>query len=64
MSKDEKLYWVQLNTKGAKPGAISHHSAVIKDDEMYIYGGEKQNGDNNPDLFSLNLKTLEWKVIH
>ena len=64
MQDDEKLHWVEISTKGAKPGAISHHSAVIKGDEMYLYGGAKEYGEDNPDLYWLNLKTLEWKVVH
>ena len=31
---------------------------------MFIFGGMKSDGECNDDLFALNLKSLEWKVIH
>lgn len=61
--EDGKLTWEQLETTGAKPGFLSHHRSVLIGEEMYIFGGMKSDIENNCDLFSLNMKTLQWKVI-
>ena len=31
---------------------------------MYLFGGSKDDGDWNGELFWLNLKSLEWRVVH
>lgn len=61
---NSKIQWELLTTSGAKPGPISRHSAVVKGDEMYLFGGSKDDGDCNGELFCLNLKSLEWRVVH
>lgn len=59
-----KFHWEQITTTGAKPDAISRHTAVVNGDEMYIFGGTKNNGESNEDLLCLNFKSLEWRVVH
>mmetsp|Transcript_2846 Transcript_2846/g.2669 ORF Transcript_2846/g.2669 Transcript_2846/m.2669 type:complete len:131 (+) Transcript_2846:155-547(+) len=40
LQSDKKAEWIQLPTSGKeKPGKLSHHSAVIYNDKMYIFGG-------------------------
>lgn len=62
--RDNKLCWHQITTKGAIPGAISHHQSQIVEDEMYMFGGMQPDGESNPNLYSLNMKTFEWRIVH
>lgn len=71
MEKDEssptdpkKFHWQLIETTGAKPGALSHHKSLLKGDEMYLSGGMKEDTDSNPDLYCLNMKSYEWRVVH
>ena len=60
-SEDHKAesQWVQLDYRGDRPGKISHHSAVLNSNIMFLYGGLK-GIDNSPHLYGLNLDTLIW----
>lgn len=62
--KDNRLCWNLLNTKGAQPGALSHHQAGIIGDEMFIYGGMQADGECNGNLYCLNMSSLEWRIVH
>lgn len=31
---------------------------------MYVFGGMQSSGENNQDLYCLNLLSFEWRVIH
>ena len=41
---DGKLIWHCVDTKGSKPGPLSHHQAEIIGDQMFIFGGMKSDG--------------------
>ena len=44
-----------------QPEARSDHSAVVYNNEMYVFGG--RNTKKLSDLWKLNLETLEWQEI-
>jgi hypothetical protein len=46
-----------------RPGAISHHTSVVFDNTMYLYGGSKASGEENKSLFSFDVQKLLWKTI-
>jgi hypothetical protein len=55
--------WEKLETKGSRPPASEDHSAVYDPigHRMILYGGE--NGATTNKLWSLDLKTLEWRNL-
>lgn len=59
---DKRLQWELISTTGTKPGAISYHKAVVKDDNMYLFGGMRGDGECNGELYILNLTTYEWTI--
>ena len=44
------------------PGAISHHSSVMHGRTMYLFGGNMANGDENTNIFSLDIDKLMWNT--
>jgi N-acetylneuraminic acid mutarotase len=56
------LQWQLIKTTGTKPGAISYHKSVVKDDNMYLFGGMSPDGECNGELYILNLLTYEWSI--
>ena len=43
-------------------GPVSHHTSVIYENKMYLFGGI--NGiDSNAQMYSLNLNDLNWELI-
>lgn len=56
-----------LQTKDAKgvkgPGAISHHTSVVWNNKMYLYGGSKANSEENLDLFVLDVDKCLWNIV-
>eukprot|EP00347_Sterkiella_histriomuscorum_P006674 403351868 len=61
--QDKKLMWHHTDTSGPSPGAISHHTSVVFNERMYLFGGSKANGEENSKFFSLDLKSYRWEVI-
>ena len=57
------MTWSEVNTFGAHPGPLSHHTSVVFGDKMYLYGGSKGNCDSNDLMYALDLKTFRWEVI-
>lgn len=49
--QDIKLMWHAVDTAGAAPGKISHHSSVVVGDKMYLFGGTKGNGESNTHFY-------------
>ena len=60
----KECMWHKIDTSGKGPGAVSHHSSVVYGDKMYLFGGSKENGEENPHLFSLDLKSYKWELQH
>jgi hypothetical protein len=55
--------WEELSPIGRdKPGPLAHHSSVVFEGRMYLYGGSNLEREN-PHLFSLDLKTYEWRIV-
>ena len=61
--QDKKLMWHLMETTGPNPGAISHHTSVVFNERMYLFGGSKANGEENPRFFSLDLKSYRWEIV-
>jgi hypothetical protein len=56
--------WKEVKTTGTKvPGRISHHTGLVFQDKMYLFGGSKNSGDENETMFTLNLSTFKWDVV-
>lgn len=52
-------HWYNIIATGDYPGPLCRHSAVVYNEEIYIYGGT--DGDyENSNLYRLNLETLVW----
>ena len=60
----EGMDWNEVKTSGTKvPGKISHHTGLVYQDKMYLFGGSKNSGDENETMFTLNLSTFKWEVV-
>lgn len=59
----DPLEWHRLDLKGKHvPRPVSHHTSVIYENKMYLFGGI--NGiDSNEQMYSLNLNDLSWELI-
>lgn len=44
------------------PPAVDEHTAVVNDDNMYIFGGFV-DGDRTNQVFIFNFKLGEWKLL-
>lgn len=63
--QDKKSMWHMLEASGKDvPGALSHHTSVVFNDKMFLLGGSRTNGDVNNELFSLDLKSFKWDIVH
>jgi hypothetical protein len=57
--------WHEIETSGKDgPGAVSHHSAVVYGDKMFLFGGTKTNSQDGNSLFALDLKSFKWEHIN
>lgn len=46
------------------PKPRASHNSVVVGNNLYVYGGVLNNNfDSDPDIYSLNIKTLEWSRI-
>jgi hypothetical protein len=55
--------WEEVETHGNnKPGYLAHHTSVVYNEKMYLYGGSNLETENQ-NLLSLDLNTYEWKKI-
>jgi N-acetylneuraminic acid mutarotase len=62
MSVDE-YDWVLLQTRGAKkPGNIAYHTLNMYSDHECILIGGSSLGSDNPNIYELDLNSLEWTV--
>ena len=61
--QEKKLAWQQIDTTGPSPGAISHHTSVVYNDRMYLFGGSKSNGEENRNFYGLDMKLFKWENI-
>ena len=57
--------WEYIKTTGAAPGGISNPIFVLKNDTLYLFDFFErplnQAPIKNPNLYSLNMKTLNWE---
>jgi len=58
----KEIAWTQLEQTGDKPGKVSNHGAILYKDQMIIYGGAFNYVNSEKCLYSLDLKTVEWKA--
>lgn len=54
--------WFVKKCHGRLPSGTSGCSAVVLNDNMYIFGGYRDNGNSN-ELYVLNLITSEWSLV-
>lgn len=56
--------WSKVKTRGSVPSKRYGHTAVVLGDSMYIFGGfDQAYGLARNDLYTLNLVTMEWKLM-
>lgn len=55
--------WHHIDTSGPNPGAIAHHTSIVFNERMYLFGGSKANGEENYKYYSLDLKSYRWETI-
>lgn len=48
--------WKQIDTSGKGPGPLSHHTSTVYGDKMFLFGGSSSNGEENKNMFALDLK--------
>ena len=57
--------WEYIQTKGVAPEGISNPVFTIKDNSLYLFDfferPQNQSPIKNPNLYSLNMETLEWE---
>ncbi len=54
--------WHTKQTSGNGPGKLAHHTSVVIDDVMYIYGGSSQTHENRT-LYMLHMDGFDWKQV-
>lgn len=47
----ETKEWNRVKTNRTNPGVRSFHSAIVVLDSMFIYGGERSNGNHTNELW-------------
>jgi hypothetical protein len=71
--QEKKLMWHHIETSGTKPGAMAHHTSVVHNEKMYLFGGSHSNNIDNSKLISsrvdsnfyqLDLKSFKWEVVN
>mmetsp|Transcript_29024 Transcript_29024/g.21597 ORF Transcript_29024/g.21597 Transcript_29024/m.21597 type:complete len:135 (+) Transcript_29024:275-679(+) len=61
--QNKECQWKLVETKGEEhPGPLAHHSSVVHDDKMYLFGGSNLETENRK-FYSLDLNTMKWEVI-
>lgn len=62
MEFDRDSYeWEQIRTKGTKnPGRIAYHTLTLYNDHKCILVGGSNLGEDNPNIYELDLHTFEW----
>ena len=43
--QDRDCAWRLKDTKGEGPGALSHHSSVVYNERMFLFGGSYASGE-------------------
>lgn len=62
--QQKNCMWKQVQYKGSDtPGPISHHTSVVYGDKMFLFGGSRENGEENRHLFQLNMEKLSWSIV-
>lgn len=56
--------WKEMLSAGDLPSARSLHSAVLKDNVMYVLGGQDENGPVDVDLHAYDLSGVPYHVVH
>ena len=70
-SSKKSLEWWKIETNGpSKPGPLAHHSSVVYEDKMYMFGGsgpktqaQLQSDKPPPSLWTLDLKVMRWDPV-
>ena len=61
--QEKNCGWTQVSYAGKEqPGPLAHHSSVEYNGKMFLFGGSNLEYDNKL-LFSLDLKSYEWRVV-
>eukprot|EP00667_Euglena_gracilis_P001492 EG_transcript_1492 len=55
--------WKEMLSAGDLPSARSLHSAVLKDNVMYVLGGQDENGPVDMDLHAYDLSANTWTQL-
>ncbi|KAK9511497.1 hypothetical protein O3M35_000139 [Rhynocoris fuscipes] len=59
--------WTLRQSSGEVPGGSSGSTAIVHEDQLYIFGGIEETGDGgwmyNNKLYRLDLRTLTWRRL-
>lgn len=55
--------WKKIEMSGNIPSARSTHTAVVMNESMFIFGGERKPAYFN-DLYCYEFTTKEWKIVN
>lgn len=59
----KSLTWTLLKTSGEKVPEMHSHSAIERNGNMYVFGGDNYVTSYSCDLLELNLSTLMWRRV-
>mmetsp|Transcript_33794 Transcript_33794/g.38422 ORF Transcript_33794/g.38422 Transcript_33794/m.38422 type:complete len:520 (+) Transcript_33794:41-1600(+) len=62
-SEDDSEEWQELETTGSNPGGLTHHTCILYEGSLYLYGGTRKNGTEGNEIFKLDLNSLEWTTL-
>jgi len=54
--------WYELNTTGTRPPAISHHTSLVYQNKMFLFGGSTRDQENT-NFYQLDLTKNQWQVV-
>lgn len=62
VTRDRSLEWQPVEQHGGHeaPGKLAHHKACIHNQCMYVFGGIKESGENNADVYQFDMNSNKW----
>jgi len=54
--------WSEVKTSGPKPPPISHHSSLVYQHKMFLFGGSTRDAENL-NMYSLDLVKDQWAIV-
>lgn len=58
--RGETLIWEPVNMHGDVPGKIAYQTAFMQSQDMYVFGGLNDKGENNSDIYTFDMNSCKW----